>query len=458
MDLRTFVKRLEEVGELKRIKRPVDPEYEIGAVCFKELRRGIENNKALLFEQVRGSAMPLVTNLLASEKRLHLALNVSSPEQWRGLWLERTARPLAPIITDKALCQDTITENVDLSQIPIPLWNEKDGGRYLTMSCVIYRDPQTGERNCGIYRLMVLPGLRRLGVFAVPYHHLGRQLNQSFAEGKSLPVAVALGVSPAITIAAASDFPYGVDELAMAGALQGEPVALARCRTVSLEVPADTEIVLEGEIRPGAEAEEGPFGEFTGYYGGARALRPVIEIHCMTYRKNPLAVGSYVGRPPNENAFLNSQTTAVEITRQCPLPGIRDLYVNPSGVLNAVVSVRTGEDGDAETIGRAIFSTEAGRRIKTVIVVDEDIDLRDSDEVSWAMAYRMRPQRDVKIIENQPGVSLDPSLDLAERLAGTNRTSKLIIDATKPLKEPFAEECLPQQEMLKRVEAEWESY
>jgi UbiD family decarboxylase len=458
MDLRSFLQRLEEAGELKRVKGAVDLKYEIGAICFKELQRGIKNNRALLFEQVRGSFVPLAVNLLASPKRFLMALNLASHDEWHSCWLKRTADPVAPVLAEKAPCQEVTDDGWNLSDFPVPLWNEKDGGHYLTMPCVISKDPETSQRNCAIYRMMVHEDWKSAGIFAAPYHHLARHLAKSSARGETLPVAVAIGVSPAVAIAAAADFPYGVDELAMAGALQGEPVAMTPCRTIPLEVPADAEIVLEGTIAPGEEKEEGPFGEFTGYYGDRRVRRPVFKINCMTHRRDPIAVGTYVGRPPQENAFLNAQTTEVEITRQCRFAGIKDLYVNPVGALNAVVSIRKTRDSYAKTAGMAILSTEAGRRIKNVIVVDEDIDPRDGDQVSWALAYRVRPERDVGIIKDLIGVSLDPSMPEEERRAGTNRTSKMIIDATKPAEGSFAEECLPQREVLERVSAEWAKY
>ncbi|MFQ5684013.1 MAG: UbiD family decarboxylase [Candidatus Binatia bacterium] len=458
IDLRSFIRRLEEEGELKRVKAPVELKYEIGAICFKELQQGINNNKALLFEQVRGSFMPLATNLLASPKRYLMALDLASRQEWHRFWVEKTSHPVTPILVETAPCQEVTMAQVNLSEFPIPLWNEKDGGHYITMPCVISKDPETKQRNCGIYRMMVHEDWRSTGILAAPYHHIARHLAKSLTRGGALPVAVAIGVSPAITIAAAADFPYGVDEMAMAGALQGEPVEMTRCTTVPLEVPAHAELVLEGRIVSREEKEEGPFGEFTGYYASERCKRPVFKIDCITHRRDPLAVGTYVGRPPQENAFLNSQTTEAEMIRQCPFPGIKDLYVNPLGVLNAVVSVRNGSDGYAKKMGIAMLATEAGRRIKNLIMVDEDIDPRDSDQVSWALAYRVQPERDVEIIKNVTGVVVDPSMPEEERLSGTNRISKMLIDATRPENGSFAEECLPKRELMERVEVEWKKY
>jgi UbiD family decarboxylase len=457
-ELRSFIQRLEAEGELRRIKQPVDLKYDVGAVCFAELQRGINHNQALLFERINGCSMPLAANLLASPSRFFMALNLASHRDWHRLWLEKTSRPVSPLVVGNAPCQQVTRDRRALDGFPIPLWNEKDGGPYLTLACVISKDPDTHERNCGIYRMMIHEDWRSTGILAPPYRHIAIHLAKCAAKREALPVAVALGVSPSLTIAAASDFPYGVDEIAMAGALEGEPVEIVRCQTVPLEVPARAEIVLEGTITPGDEKEEGPFGEFTGYYSEARTRRPVFRIHCVSHRKDAIAVGSYVGRPPQENALLNSLTTEAEIMRQCPLTGIKDIHVNPLGVLNAVVCLAKPQADDAGRIAKAILSTQAGRRIKSVILVDEDIDPRDSDQVSWALAYHVRPEVDVEILKQRIGVTVDPSMPAEEKLSGANRTSKIIIDATTSGAGWTSILCLPKRENLERIKTEWEKY
>jgi 4-hydroxy-3-polyprenylbenzoate decarboxylase len=457
-DLRDFLRRLEAEGELRRIRQPVDLKYEIGAVCFSELQKGIHRNQALLFENIGGAAAPLAVNLLASPKRFFTALDLASPRRWHRFWLEKTSSPLKPLLVENAPCQEVICDDARLDRFPIPLWNEKDGGPYLTMACVISKDPETGQRNCAIYRMMVHEDGRSAGILAPPYRHIAAHLARSSARRESLPVAVAIGVSPALMIAAAGDFPYGVDEIAMAGALEGAPVEVARCRTVPLEVPAHAEVVLEGSITPGDEKKEGPFGEFTGYYSGESACRPVFRIGCISHRRDPIAVGSYVGPPPQENALINALTTEAEILRQCPLPGMLDIQIHPLGVLNATVSIDGKHAANARRIAHGILATPAGRRIKSLTLVDEDIDPRDHDQVSWALAYRVRPERDVEIVNDRIGVTVDPSLPREERLSGTARTSKMIIDATKRDAEWTAEECRPKPEVLERVKREWGKY
>jgi len=459
--MREFLKKLEQAGELCKIGEPVDPRFEVGAIAFNELqKRGPDRNRALFFERLTGSPFPLAINLLASPQRYFMGLGVSSRQELHRLWMERTSRSVEPVLVREGPVQEVIVDqDPDLGEFPIPVWNEKDGGPYITMPCVISKDPETGERNCAIYRLMVREDRKSTGILAAPYRHIAQHWSKAFAKGESLPVAVAIGVDPAITIAAAASFPLGVDEMGRAGALRGAPVEMVKCHSVPLEVPAAAEIILEGEIRPGDVGEEGPFGEFTGYYGGERAKRPIFRIQCITRRKDAIDVGSYVGRPPQEDALLLAMTAEMEILRQCPLPGLREVYVHPYGVFNAICSIEKKFDGYGKMMAMAILSTWPGRLIKNVILVDTDIDPRDANQLFWALAMRMNPDRDVDIIKDVVGVNLDPSLHPDERNSGRNRTSKMIIDATEPTKRAgFPEVCLPKSDVLDLVDANWERY
>ncbi len=459
--MREFLAKLEQEGELRRISAAVDPKFEVGAIAFSELqRKGLDGNRALFFERLNGSSFPLAVNLLASPERYLTALGVSSRQDLHGLWLERSSRSLEPARVKEGPAQEVIEErDPTLSQFPIPTWNEKDGAPYITMPCVISKDPETGERNCGIYRLMVRDDKKSTGILAAPYRHIAQHCAKAFSKGKALPVAVAIGVDPVITIASAAAFPLGIDEMGRAGSLRGAPVEMVSCRRVPLEVPAHAEIVLEGEIRPEDLGEEGPFGEFTGYYGGERAKRPIFRILCVTRRRQPIDVGSYVGRPPQEDALLLAMNAEMEILRQCPLPGLREVYVHPYGVFNAVCSIDKRFDGYAKMMGTAILSIWPGRLIKNVIIVDKDIDPRDANQLFWALAMRVSPERDVEIIKEMVGVSLDPALPLEERNSGRNRTSKMIIDATEPVKKAgFPDVCLPEPAILAGVEAHRKRY
>lgn len=459
-DLRTFLHKIESVGELVRVQRPVDPNFEVGAICFTELQqKGLEHNRALLFDDLIGCKAPLAVNLVASPKRFFMALDVEGRAEFRTLWKRANQKPLPPVLVgnDEASCQQVVLEgnDIDLLQFSVPIWNEKDGGPFIDLPCVFSKDPETGERNCGIYRMMVNDDRKSTGLSAAPYRHIVRHWKKAFAQGKPLPVAAAIGVDPLFVIAAAAPIPPGADEMELAGALKREPVAMVPCRTVPLEVPAWAEIVVEGEISAENWQEEGPFGEVNGYYTGTYR-RPVFQVRCVTHRRNPISMGTYLGRPPQENALIIAMLMEAEILRQCALPEIKDIHCAVFGsFLTAVVSVRKRFDGYGKTAGMAILSTMAGRPIKNLIVVDEDIDPHNWNQVIWALSTRLNPERSVEILKDILGTAVDPTMDLAERRSGAYRVSKLILDATEPVNLPFPEVCMPKLDVLERIEKVW---
>ena len=245
----------------------------------------------------------------------------------------------------------------------------------------------------------------------------------------------------------------------MAGALRGEPLELVRCETIPLYVPAHAEIVLEGEMPPGVLHKEGPFGEFTGYYG-IDNQRPVIEIKAITYRNGAIHQASYEGKPPQETNVLQAVSIEGETLKNVPLPGIVAINVTEGGcgAFNAVVSIQKRFEGYGKMMGMAVLGTWAGRLMKNVIIVDEDIDPYNWTEVEWALATRVQPHRDVDIIQEVTGIHLDPSMPLHERLTGHSRTSKMIIDATKHDAKEFEIVCSPQVEAVEKVEQNWARY
>ena len=455
-DLRQFLQRLEEEGELGRVQRPVELHYEIGAVCRKTLDlRG----PALSFEAIRGHKVPLVVNLFATRRRYAMALE-TTPDEIHKRWIERTQKPIEPVIVKTGPCKENIIlgKDVDLRKFPIPIWNELDGGPYITLPCHISKHPVTGIRNASMYRGQVHDP-KTIGILAAPYRHIVFHRNEALKRGEPLPVAIALGVDPAITVASVAAFPYEVDELTMAGALRGEPVELVRCETVPLEVPASAEIVLEGEIDPNELREEGLFGEFSGYYG-IKLARPVIKIKAITHRNDPIYAGSYEGLPPHDTDLLMGIPIETEILRLVPLPGIQKVHVTEGGcgAFNCVISIKKQFEGYGKMIGMAALGTWGARFVKTLIVVDDDVDAFDWTQVEWALATRVQPHRDVEIISDVVGCILDPSLPLHERQTGHSRTSKMIIDATKYDAAEFENPCRPKPEVMERVNREWAEY
>lgn len=456
-DLRTFLKVLEDQGELVKVSVGVDVKYEMGAVTRKAHDMGgSEENKALLFEKPKGYNIPIAVNIVGNRKRYCMAVDMT-PENFHEQWIERIRKPIEPKMVNEGPCKENIRldNRVNLFDFPIPIWNEKDGGHYITAPCLITKDPETGVRNVGVYRMMVHDE-RTTGILMGPYRHIRMHQEKGRVKGERLPVAVALGVDPSIWIASVAPFPHGVDELAMAGALRGEPVELVKCETIPLEVPATAEIVLEGEILPDVLKEEGPFGEYPGYYG-ERAKRQVIEFKAISFRNNPVYHASYVGRPPHEDNLMRSLSQEAEILTQCRHQPIRKIHVAEGGCGGFVVvaSIRKEFEGQGKTVALSILGTiPAGRWIKILIIVDEDIDPYNMTQVQWAMSIRFQPERDVEIIKDITGPGLDPSRPNPESV----EQSKLIIDATRPVKGPFPEMVYPKKDVMERVIKEWEKY
>ena len=452
-DLRSFLQLLEAKGELARIESTVSLVQEIGAVSLRNLRN---NGPGLLFERAGESEIRLAVDLLASRRRYALALGVE-PDQLAVEWNRRTKVLLPPVLVENGMCQQNVSvgDQVDLTKLPVPTWNALDGGPYLTLGCHISKDPDSQVRNVGIYRNQI-HDRNTLGILVEPYGHLRHQWSKRSNE--PFPVAIVLGADPVVPMAAVAPVPYGRDELAVAGALRGRPVEIVRCLTVPLEVPAAAEIVIEGEILLNELREEGPFGEFTGYYGGHRAPRPVIRVKAITQRDRPILHAVYEGQPPSGSAIIVAVPREAELLRQISLPGVKRAHMTRGGggALHAVLSVDKPYEGFGKYVGLAVLGTTAGRSVKQVIVVDDDIDPADSTQVEWAIATRVQPHRDIEIFSELPGIILDPSLERSEQRPLL--TSKMIIDATRYDAREFAPVCLPSADAMAKVEREWSRY
>jgi UbiD family decarboxylase len=324
------------------------------------------------------------------------------------------------------------------------------------MSCHVTKDPVTKVRNVGMYRNQV-HDRQTLGILAAPYTHLN--LQRSKAPNEPFPVALVLGPDPTLVMTAPAPIPYGVDEMAIAGALRGKPVEMVACKTIPLEVPSTAEIVIEGEIHPSELREEGPFGEFTGHYGGHKAPRAVSQVKAITHRDNPILQATYEGTQPNESGYLTAVPREAEIIRQVALPGLKavNVTVPAGGALHAVVAVEKPYEGFGKYVGLAVLGSVAGRYIKQVIIVDADIDPFDPIQVEWAVATRVQANRDIEILKQLTGIILDPSLPKEEQRS-TSRTSKMIIDATRYDAKNFPPICMPSSEIMAQVEQDWSRY
>ncbi len=449
-DLRDFIAHLEALGELKRIAAEVDPHLEMTEVCDRVLRA---QGPALLFEKPKGHAMPVLANLFGTPRRVALGMGAESvaalrevgellaalkePEPPRGLkdaWerlpLLRKLVDMAPKALASGPCQEVVWEgrDVDLARLPLLTCWPGDAAPLITWGLVVTRGPHKTRQNLGIYRQQPIAPNKlimrwlphRGGALDFRDHCLARP-------GEPFPVAVALGADPATLLAAVTPLPDTLSEYQFAGLLRGARSEVVKCGDGALQVPASSEIVLEGAIQPGETALEGPFGDHTGYYN-ERAEFPVFTVARITLRRQPIYHGTYTGKPPDEPAMLGVALNEVfvPLLRQ-QFPEIADFYLPPEGCSYrlAVVSIRKQYPGHARRIMFGIWSfLRQFMYTKFIIVVDDDIDARAWPEVVWALTTRVDAARDTLIAQNTP---ID-YLDFASPVAGLG--SKMGIDAT----------------------------
>ncbi len=449
-DLRDFIDHLEQRGELKRISLPVDPNLEITEICDRTLRAG---GPALLFENPIGSEIPVLANLFGTPQRVAYGMGeehvdalrevgkllayLKEPEPpkgvkdaWQKLPLFKKVMNMGPKIVKKAPCQEIVLEGdqVDLTRLPIQTCWPGDAAPLVTWPLVITRGPRKERHNLGIYRQQLL-GPNKL-IMRWLSHRGGAQDLRDWQEahpGQPFPVAVALGADPATILGAVTPVPDTLSEYAFAGLLRDSRTELVQCIGSELMVPASAEFVLEGHIAPGEFAEEGPFGDHTGYYNEVDRF-PVFTVERITHRRNPIYHSTYTGRPPDEPAILGVALNEVFVPiLQKQFPEIVDFYLPPEGCSYriAVVSMRKEYPGHAKRVMLGVWSfLRQFMYTKFVIVVDEDIDARNWQDVIWAITTRMDPRRDCTFIDNTP---ID-YLDFASPVAGLG--SKMGLDAT----------------------------
>jgi UbiD family decarboxylase len=453
-DLRQYLARLEAEGEIAHVEPEVDLEYEIGAICFKTLRgRG----PALFFDRPRGGGFPLAVNLFANRKRYALAIE-SEPDEVYATWSDRLAHPIPPVIVGDAPCHENVLtgDRIDLHRLSVPTWNGEDGGPFITLGAFLSQDPDTRQYNVGVYRAQV-HDRQTLGILAAPYTHVMQ--HRAKRPNEPFPVAIVIGADPTIPLVGVTAFPLGTDEIVMAGGLRRSPVELVPCETIPLHVPANAEIVIEAEMRPNDLIEEGPFGEFAGYYG-SRLPRQAVRVKAITHRNNPIHHATYTGMPPHESALITGIQREAEILRLVPLSGLLKVHVSEggSGAFSCIAQIQKQYEGHGKMMALSILGTPVGRYIKQVIVVDDDIDPFDPMQVEWAMATRVLANRDVDVIDAATGMILDPALPPAEQHSGSARGAKLIVDATRYDAKTFAQVVRPDRAALERVERDWQRY
>lgn len=444
-DLRSFLKDLEDNGDqIIRIKKEVDPKFEASSVIRKLQYEGKYN--VAIFEKVKDSQFPMIANLFATRERLGLTLN-STIEDLPNEYDRKAAKRFPVKMLSTGPVQDVVLkgQDVDLYKLPICTHAEKDGGPYITPGVLVMKDPDTGIRNAGIYRIMQ-HDKNHLGVYFGPGQHGFIIHNKVETRDQPLEVAVFLGHHPATVLAAAARPPIDDDELELMGGLLGEPLEVVKCQTVDLEVPAYAEIVIEGVIQPHVRKMEGPFGEYTEYYGPARE-NPVIEVTAITYRKD--AYYHYLHSccevvDHDTPDVLGCEAFVRSLVRMIS-PGAKVRLVERAGSHIGFVSMRKTVDGEAKMVGMLALTNYSALRL--VVVVDDDVNIYNTDEVWWAIGTRTHPEKDFDIIKDCLVSQLDPSAYSVDgKLTDSgNRVlnAKVIIDATKPIAIPFPERCEP---------------
>ena len=449
-DLRDFIDLLEKEGELKRINVEVSSHLEVTEISDRTLKKG---GPALLFENIKGSSMPLLANLFGNTRRIALGMGQENldglrdvgkllaflkepkpPSGWRDLWENlpnyKSVLNISPNVRRSAPCQEVVIKEgeVDLSIFPIQTSWPGDAGPLVTWPLVITRGPDKERQNLGIYRMQQI-GKNKLIMRWLS--HRGGALDfrdwKIKHPGKSFPVSVALGADPATILATVTPVPDSLSEYAFSGLLRGSKTSVVKSQTNDLQVPASAEIILEGYIESDDVAEEGPFGDHTGYYNEVDEF-PVFTVERITHRRDPIYHSTYTGRPPDEPAMLGVALNEVFVPiLQKQFPEIEDFYLPPEGCSYrmAIVSIKKQYPGHAKRVMMGVWSfLRQFMYTKFIVVVDEEINTRNWEDVIWAITTRMDPIRDTVMIDNTP---ID-YLDFASPTSGLG--SKMGLDAT----------------------------
>ncbi|MDP2646256.1 MAG: UbiD family decarboxylase [Desulfobacterales bacterium] len=482
-DLREWIAKLESEGELIRITARVDWDLELAEISRRVLTR---RGPALLFENIKDYGQTrcrkIMVNGIAKRSRVALMLGQpknTPPQELIQIVRERFKHPVEPRRVDTGPVKENVVQgdDIDLFQFPAPKWHPLDGGRYSDTFCgVVVRDPDTKELNVGLYRGMI-SSKNKLAKYLIPHQHWGQVYQKYQQVGRPMPVAVVYGWDDVLPFIASAPLAHPPGEYAYMGGMRREAVELVRCETSDLEVPASAEIVFEGFVSPdpATYVDEGPFGEWFGYYG-ARRKRPVVQVECITHRNDPIFRGQVEGTKPgviSEGGFagIYSLTPLIwDYLEKAGVPGVLDVIPAPV----YVIKIRKMYEGHARQVAAALFGSSLTlQTAKVVVVVDEDVDIRSPRALELALRDRVDPKDDVIVFPGFPGSPLDPSLPLDYRdelKYGAAPHNKLLVDGTidwvkHPIRQDWGnrrypprctEETLPEIEDL--VTRRWEEY
>ena len=444
-DLREFIAALEKAGELKRVTEPVDPELEITEIADRSVKA---NGPALLFENPKGSSIPVLINAFASMEKMKLALQVDSIDGVAGRIAEyiELKKPeglmgklkMLPKLAEMGSffpkdvktgpCKEVIRkDDFSLDHFPVLKCWPQDAGRFITLPLVFSKNPVNGKRNCGMYRMQIYDG-QTTGMHWQTHKQGAEHYRRMKAEGKEtrMEVAVAIGADPATMFSAILPLPPDLDEMLFAGFLRSKAVEMVQCETVDVDVPANAEIVLEGYVELDEQRTEGPFGDHTGFYS-LEDEYPVFHLTCITHRKDPIYATTIVGPPPMEDFYMGKTIERVFLPlMRLQLPEVVDMSMPAEGIFHnlMLISIRKSYPGQARKVMNSIWGLGQAMFTKCIVVVDEDVDVQNYSEVTWKALNNIDPERDIQF-------TLGPidSLDHSSRLL--NFGSKMGIDATK---------------------------
>ncbi|MBQ9616249.1 MAG: menaquinone biosynthesis decarboxylase [Selenomonadaceae bacterium] len=477
-DLREFISDLESHGMLKRITQEVDAHLEITEITDRVSKMKGAGNVALLFENVKGYDMPVLMNAYGSDERMAMALGVEKLDDIADEIREILKLPYIslqnkmnlvslipmakrainfPKYVKSAPCQEVVEEHPSLDKIPILTCWPKDGGPFVTLPLVFTKNPKTGKRNVGMYRLQKYDAQTTGMHWHIHKNGAENYRDVKAAGGQRIEAAVAIGTDPALTYAATAPLPRDIDEMVFAGFLRHKSVELVKCRTVDLEVPAHAEIILEGYVDTEEKRWEGPFGDHTGYYSLADDY-PVFHITCITHRKDPIYFATVVGKPPMEDCYLAKASERIFLPLlQQMMPEIVDLHMPFEGVFHncVIVSIKKSYPMQARKVMHALWGMGQMMNVKMIIVVDAHVDVQDMREVSWRVFNNIDAKQDLEMVTGPLDV-LDHSSPMPKW--GT----KLGIDATRKWPEEghareWPDEIEMSEDIKRLVDAKWSS-
>ncbi len=477
-NLRQFIDALRKKNQIQEIRAEVDPALEITEIYDRVVK---QEGPGLLFHKVKGSSIPLAINLFGSPARMATALGVNSPdeianriEEFLDMKMPQGALEklqmlpklgilgaLGPKVVKNAPCQEVVIhagEGPMLDKLPIIQCWPDDGGKFITLPMVFSRDPETGKRNVGLYRMHVYDNQTTGMHWQIHKDGAEHFRRLQKGSGKKLEVAVALGADPVTMFSAACPLPPGMDELMMAGFIRKEPVELVKCKTLDLEVPAEAEIILEGYVQEGDMRLEGPFGDHTGFYSRAKDF-PVFHVTCMTHRKDPVYVTTVVGKPPMEDCHMGKAIERIFLPLvKKQMPEIIDMNLPWEGCFHncMIVSIRKSYPEQAKKVMSAIWGLGQMMFSKCVIVMDHDTNIQDLKEVAWRTFNNVDPKRDI-VFADGPVDELDHSA--SQDFFG----SKMGIDATRKseaegMKRPWPEDMVMKPTIRELVTKRWKEY